>query len=84
MLSLRFTGIELVTESYEGYRVPMSAIRLVDGNKCVMVRTEAGTFLRKCKVLYTDISDQTVIISQEFNDTKGRLKETDSIVIGEK
>ena len=84
VLSLRFTGIELVTESYEGYRVPMSAIRLVDGNKCVMVRTEAGTFLRKCKVLYTDISDQTVIISQEFNDTKGRLKETDSIVIGEK
>lgn len=84
VLSLRFTGVELVTESYEGYRVPMSAIRLVDGEKCVMVRTETGKFLRKCKVLYTDIADETVIISQDFDDTRGRLKESDSIIVGEK
>ncbi|MCR4693502.1 MAG: HlyD family efflux transporter periplasmic adaptor subunit [Firmicutes bacterium] len=84
VLSLRLTGVELVIESYEGYRVPMSAIRLVDGEKSIMVRTETGTILRKCKVLYTDLSDQTVIISQDFNDTKGRLKESDSIIIGEK
>ena len=85
VLSLRFTGIELVLESYEGYRIPMSAIRNnKDGAKEVMVRTESGTFLRKCKILYTDIADQTVIISKEFEDTKGMLKETDSIIIGEK
>lgn len=84
VLSLRFTGIELVIESYEGYRIPMSAIRLVNGKKEIMVRTEAGTFLRKCKVLYTDISDQTVIISPDFDDTRGRLKDTDRIIIGEK
>ena len=84
VLSLRFTGIELVLESYEGYRIPMSAIRNKDGVKEVMVRTESGTFLRKCKILYTDIADQTVIISKEFDDTKGILKETDSIIIGEK
>ena len=84
VLSLRFTGIELILESYEGYRVPMSAIRISDGVKGVMVRTESGTFFRKCKILYTDIADQTVIISKEFDDTKGILKETDSIVIGEK
>ena len=84
VLSLRFTGIELVLESYEGYRIPMSAIRNKNGVKEVMVRTESGTFLRKCKILYTDIADQTVIISKEFDDTKGMLKETDSIIIGEK
>ncbi len=84
VLSLRFTAVELVLESYEGYRVPMSAIRLSDGVKGVMVRTETGTFFRKCKILYTDVADQTVIISKEFDDTKGMLKETDSIVIGEK
>ena len=84
-MSLRFTGIELVLESYEGYRIPISAIRnLDDGEKGIMVRTEAGTTLRKCKILYTDIADQTVIISKEFEDTKGILKETDRIVIGEK
>lgn len=84
VLSLRQTGIELVIESYEGYLVPMSAIRIVDGEKGIMVRTDSGTFLRKCKVLYTDISNQTVIISKEFKDTKGMLKESDSIIIGEK
>lgn len=84
VLSLRFTGIELVLESYEGYRVPISAIRNSDGVKGVMVRTESGTYFRKCKILYTDVADQTVIISKEFDDTKGMLKETDSIIIGEK
>ena len=84
VLSLRLTGIELVIESYEGYRVPMSAIRNSDGAQGVMVRTEAGTFFRKCKILYTDVSDQTVIISSEFDDTKGMLKESDRIIVGEK
>jgi putative membrane fusion protein len=84
VLSLRFTGIELVLESYEGYRVPISAIRIVDGERGVMVRTESGTFFRKCRVLYTDIQDQTVIISKDFNDNKGQLAESDSIIIGER
>ena len=84
VLSLRFTGIELVLESYEGYRVPMSALHVVDGKQGVVVRTEAGTMFRKCKILYTNVSDQTVIISDEFDDTKGKLKESDSIIIGEK
>lgn len=84
VLSIRQTGIEIILESYEGYRVPMSAIHIKDGEKGVMVRTDAGTFFRKCRVLYTDIADQTVIISKEFDDTKGMLKESDSIIIGEK
>lgn len=84
VLSLRMTGIELVLESYEGYRVPISAIRIVDGQKGVMVRTGAGTSFRKCKVLYTDMTDQTVIISKIFDDNKGQLAESDSIIIGEK
>ncbi|MBR4173377.1 MAG: hypothetical protein IKR46_03290 [Clostridia bacterium] len=83
-MSLRKTGVELVLESYEGYRVPISAIRTKDGVKGVMVRTENGTNFRKCKILYTDIADQTVIIAKEFEDTKGILKETDSIIVGEK
>lgn len=84
VLSLRITGVELVIDSYEGYRVPISAIRIADGEKGVMVRTEAGTYFRKCKVLYTDMQDQTVIISKNFDDNKGQLRETDSIIIGEK
>lgn len=84
VLSLRQTGVELVIESYEGYRVPISAIRIVDGKKGVMVRTEAGNCFRKCKVLYTDMLDQTVIISKDFDDNKGQLMESDSIIIGEK
>lgn len=84
VLSLRFTGIELVLESYEGYRLPMSAIHSDNGTMGVMVRTDSGTVFRKCKILYTDVSDQTVIISSQFEDTKGMLKESDRILIGEK
>lgn len=84
VLSLRFTGIELVLESYEGYRVPISAVRIIDGKKGIMVRTETGNVFRKCKILYTSISDQTVIISKEFEDTKGSLRESDRIIVGEK
>jgi len=84
VFSLRKTGIELVLESYEGYRVPMSAVRIEDGEKGIMVRDEMGTHFRKCTILHTNTEDQTVIISKEFNDSKGRLKETDTIIIGEK
>ena len=84
VLSLRLTGVELVMDSYEGYRVPMSAIHNIDDEKYVMVRMDSKTVSRKCKILYTDVNDQTVIISKQFEDTRGMLKETDSIIIGEK
>ena len=84
VFSLRKTGLELVLESYEGYRVPMSAVRIKDGEKGIMVHGEAGTHFRKCNILYTDTEEQTVIISKAFNDNRGSLKETDIIIIGEK
>ena len=84
VLSLRRVGLEIILESYEGYKLPISAIRIVKNEKGVMVRSDAGTSFRKCKVLYTDVEDQTVIISNDFDDNKGRLKETDSIIVGEK
>ena len=84
VFSLRKTGIELIIESYEGYRVPMSAVRVENGEKGVMVRDEMGTHFRKCTILYTNTEEQTVIISKDFNDNRGKLKETDAIIIGEK
>ena len=82
--SLRKTGIEIILESYEGYRVPIYAIRTEDGEKGIMVQNEMGTHFRKCNILYTNTAEQTVIVSKEFNDNKGKLKDTDMIIIGEK
>lgn len=82
--SLRKTGIEIILESYEGYRVPMSAVRIEDGEKGIVVRDETGTHFRKCNILYTNTEEHTVIVSKEFDDDRGSLKETDMIIIGEK
>ena len=62
----------------------MSAVRIEDGEKGIVVRDETGTHFRKCNILYTNTEEHTVIVSKEFDDDRGSLKETDMIIIGEK
>jgi len=84
VFSLRKSPIELVLESYEGYRIPVSALRIVDGEKGVMVNSDRGIVFRKCNVIYTDTVNQTVIIKPAFDGTSKSLTENDNIIIGEK
>ncbi len=84
VFSLRYSPIELVLESYEGYKVPVSAIHIVDGEKGVMVRSDRGTAFRKVKVIYTNTLSQEVIIKPSFEGIGGALNEYDNIIIGEK
>ncbi len=81
--SLRFSKIELILESYEGYRIPVSALHVQDGEKGVLVKNAGVQIFKPCNVIYTDIAGETVIISP-VSGTQNMLREYDSIVLGEK
>ena len=83
VFSLRYSGVELILKSYEGYRIPISAIH-VDGNKKgVLVRNGGTQVFKPCNVVYTDTERQTVIISPVSGERQ-LLREYDNIVVGEK
>lgn len=82
--SLRYSDIEIILESYEGYRIPVSALRVTDdGSKGVLVKNEGAQILKPCNVIYTDTVNETVIITP-VSGSKNLLREYDDIVIGEK
>lgn len=84
VFSLRFSEMELILESYEGYRIPVSALRVTeDGKKGVLVKTLGSQVIKPCNVVYSDTVGQTVIITP-VSGSKNLLREYDSIVIGEK
>lgn len=84
VFSIRYSDIELILESYEGYKIPVSALRVTDdGEKGVLVKTAGSQVIKPCNVIYSDTVRQTVIISP-ISGSKNMLREYDSIVIGEK
>lgn len=84
VFSLRYSGVELILKSYEGYRIPVSAIRVNDkGEKGVLVRNGGTQVFKPCKVIYTDTVAQTVIITSASG-SGNILRDYDNIVIGEK
>lgn len=83
VFSLRYSGVELILKSYEGYRIPVSAIRVDGDEKGVLVRNGSSQVFKPCNVIYTDTKEQTVIISP-VSGSRNLLREYDNIVIGEK
>jgi hypothetical protein len=83
VFSLRYSGMSLILKSYEGYRIPVSAIRISGDQKGVLVRNGATQVFKPCNVVYTDTKEQTVIISP-VSGSRQLLREYDNIVIGEK
>ncbi len=84
VFSLRFSGIELILESYEGYRIPVSALRVADsGERGVLVKSAGAQVFKPCNVIYTDTVGGTVIVSP-VSGSQNMLREYDNIVIGEK
>lgn len=84
VFSIRYSDMELILESYEGYRIPVSALRVTeDGKKGVLVKNVGTQVVKPCNVIYSDLAGQTVIITP-VSGSKNLLREYDSIVIGEK
>lgn len=84
VFSIRYSDMELILESYEGYKIPVSALRVTeDGKKGVLVKSAGAQVIKPCNVIYSDLVRQTVIITP-VSGSKNLLREYDSIVIGEK
>ena len=84
VFSTRYSEIELILESYEGFRVPVSAIRLNDdGQTGVIVQNSVTPVFKECEVIYTDAKSQTVIITAAESGAN-MLREYDNIMVGEK
>ena len=82
--SLRFSDMELILESYEGYRIPISAIRVTDdGDRGVLVKASGAQIFKPCEIVYTDTLGGTVIVSPAGSGNN-MLREYDNIVVGEK
>lgn len=82
--SLRYSDVELILESYEGYRIPISAIRVTEkGERGVLVKNSGAQIFKPCKIVYTDMLGGTVIVSPAGNGNN-MLREYDNIVVGEK
>ncbi len=84
VFSLRYSRTELILESYKGYRIPVSALRISsDGTKGVMVKNAGAQVFKPCSVVYTDTAGGTVIVAP-VSGMQNMLREYDNIVIGEK
>lgn len=84
VFSIRYTDMELILESYEGFKIPVSALRVTeDGQKGVLVKNAGSQVIKPCNVIYSDTVRQTVIITPVTGENN-LLREYDSIVIGEK
>ncbi len=83
VFSIRFSRIELILESYEGYRVPISAIRVNDNERGVIVKNGVTQVFKPCSIIYSDTKGQTAII-KPLSGATNMLREYDNIVVGEK
>ena len=71
-------------ESYEGYKLPVSAIHIENGEKGVMVKTSGGAKFKKCRIVYSDTKGETVIVKPVIESNSSVLADNDEIMVGEK
>lgn len=81
--SIRESMAEVILKTYEGYEVPVHAVRVKDGARGVMVQRTGGEVFKKCEVIYTDPKTETAIIQGISGEING-LNIGDRIIIGEK
>lgn len=82
--SIRASDIEIIKESYQGFSVPIHAVRVVDGQNGVMVRNGGKEVFKPCRIIYKDDKSGEAIIKPDTEDINKTLQQYDIIVIGEK
>ena len=83
IFAIRYTTAEVVLKNYTGYKVPVYAIRVRDGQKGIEVQKGLGTIFKPCEVLYTDENEGFVIINSTEN-SENPIENSDLVYIGEK
>lgn len=79
--SYRTGNMSIIFDSYTGFRVPNSAVKLKDEQTGVLAERENIQSFYPCDVLYTDTEGYSVVKSIE--DTKRKLENGDRIITGE-
>lgn len=77
LLDLRLENIEIRFKSYEGIKVPASALHVADGKKGVYVLISSQVKFREADVVYTD--DDYVLLSYDA-DNKNGIRIYDKII----
>ncbi len=83
VFSIRYSEMELILESYEGFKIPISALRIQDDERGVLVKSGATRIFKPCNVIYTDTERETVIVSP-VRGGNTMLVTGDKILVGEK
>lgn len=84
IFSIRQSSLEIISEEYSGFKIPISAVRVRDGQQGVMIRYGINEIFKPCEVIYTDRENDTVIIKPVTEGVTNPLEQFDKIVIGEK
>lgn len=82
--SIRTSEIEVVTQSYSGFRVPVHSVRVSDGKNGVMVRWAGKEVFKPCQIIYRDDENGFVIVTPDTADPNEMLMKYDMIILGEK
>lgn len=84
-LALRTVNAKIVIDEYTGLKVPKSAVRVIDGNRCVYARVGNVTKQRYINVVFS--SDEYVIAAENEEKTpKGytHLRNHDEVIVNGK
>ncbi len=83
VFSIRESEAEIILASYEGFEIPVHAIRVQDGQTGVMVQKGMGEVFKKCEVIYTDSQTETAIV-KAVSGEQNLLTIGDRVILGEK
>ena len=81
--SIRQSAMDLIFKSYEGYKIPVSAIRTEKDVQGVLARKNNVEKFYPCEILYTNKEAEYVIINSP-DDAELKLDDVDEFVIGER
>lgn len=84
IFSIRKSDITVVLEQYRGYKIPVHAVRVKDGQQGVMVKYGLNEIFKPCEIIYTDTENDWVIIEPVTKDVRNPLEQFDKIILGEK
>ena len=84
IFSVRQSTVEIISQQYKGFEIPIYAVRVKDGQQGVMVQYGINEIFKPCKVIFTNKDNDTVIIESVTENVRNPLEQYDKIVLGEK
>lgn len=83
IFTIRTAVVDIIFHNYTGYRVPIYAIRVVDGQTGVMKQEHGSEVFCACDVLYTNQNEGYAVVYSTEN-AEHKLENGDHILLGEK